>query len=103
MNQLGRTHTLEALKELEKKSTQVVGWYSNYANLGQVRGPFGRWITVSDVAPPYSNNVADVADDARYIEAAINMVPYLIEDIEKLQEKIKQLETEIGIEKDLLR
>lgn len=102
MNQLGVTHTLEELKELEKKSTQVVGWHDNYASAGEIRGPFNRWLTVSNVAPMYEQHVGSREDDAKYAAACMNMVPHLIQNIEELQKEVERLKVELGVEKDLL-
>lgn len=74
---------LQMLKELEKKSTQVVGWYANYG--GQVRGPFCRWFEATEVAPEYEKNVGTREDDAKYCAAAMNYLPKLIERIEELE------------------
>ena len=73
---------LQMLKELEKSSTQVVGWY---ANGGTVRGPFNRWFEVTAVAPEYEKNVASSTDDVAYCAAAMNYLPKLIERIEELE------------------
>lgn len=87
------TEDLQMLKELEKKSTQVVGWYSHHR--GQVRGPFCRWFNVTEVAPEYQKNVADAGDDANYAAAAMNYLPKLIERIEEL-EALVALEEMLG-------
>ena len=54
---------LADLRELEKKSTQVVGWYSDYG--GQIRGPFNRWFNVTQVAPEYQKHCGTAEDDAQ--------------------------------------
>lgn len=95
MNQLGMTHTIPELKELEKNSTQVVGWYG-HKYPGQVRGPFCRWFEVTDVAPEYEKHVASKADDALYCAAAMNNLPYLIEMLEKADKAL-------GVAMDALR
>lgn len=84
---------LQMLKELEKKSTQVVGWYADYD--GQVRGPFNRWFNVTEVAPEYQKYCGSAADDAKFAAAAMNYLPKLIE-------RIEQLEEQLAIEKTLL-
>jgi len=73
---------LQMLKELEKNSTQVVGWY---ANGGTVRGPFCRWFEVTQVAPEYEKNVGTATDDVKYCAAAMNYLPKLIERVEELE------------------
>jgi len=84
---------LQMLKELEKKSTQVVAWYATYG--GQVRGPFNRWFNVTEVADEYKKHCGSAADDAAYATAAMNYLPKLIE-------RIEQLEEQLAIEKTLL-
>lgn len=86
---------LELLKELHAKSTRVVAWYGHAA---EVRGPFNRWLTVSEVQPQYKNNVASRSEDAAYAAAAMNMLPKLIECIEELRKERDQLELQLGIE-----
>lgn len=76
---------LQMLKELEKKSTQVVGWY---ANGHTVRGPFCRWFEVTKVDPQYEKNVGTMTDDVAYAAAAMNYLPKLIERIEQLEEQL---------------
>lgn len=84
---------LQMLKELEAKSTQVVGWYAHHG--GQVRGPFCRWFNVTEVAPEYKKNVAAASDDAKFCAAAMNYLPKLIERIEEL-EALVALEEMLG-------
>lgn len=96
MNQLGMTHTIPELKELEKNATQVVGWYPHPGEGGAVRGPFCRWFEVTDVAPEYEKHVASKMDDVRYAAAAMNNLPHLIEMLEKADKAL-------GIAKDALR
>ncbi len=83
---------LNMLKELEKKSTQVVGWY---ANGHTVRGPFHRWFEVTKVSPEYEKHVGRMEDDVAYAAAAMNYLPKLIE-------RIEQLEAQLALE-DMLR
>jgi len=73
---------LQMLKELEKNSTQVVGWY---ANGGTVRGPFCRWFEVTKVAPEHDKDVGTAEADVRYCAAAMNYLPKLVERIEELE------------------
>jgi hypothetical protein len=84
---------LQKLKELEKKSTQVVAWYAEHG--GQVRGPFNRWFNVTEVADEHKKYCGSAADDARYAAAAMNYLPKLIE-------RIEQLEEQLAVEKVLL-
>ena len=84
---------LQMLKDLEKKSTQVVGWYANYG--GQVRGPFNRWFNVTEVAPEYQKHCGSAEDDAKFAAAAMNYLPVLIK-------RIEELEAQLAVE-DMLR
>lgn len=83
---------LQMLKELEKNSTQVVGWY---ANGHTVRGPFHRWFEVTKVAAEYEKYVGTMEADVQYAAAAMNYLPKLIE-------RIEQLEAQLALE-DMLR
>lgn len=80
------TNSIAEIKEFYKNSTQVVGWY---AHPSEVRGPFCRWFTVSDVSPEYEKHVAYKGDDAKYAAAAMNNVIHLIDKIESLFDAIK--------------
>lgn len=74
---------LEELKRLKANSTQVVSWYPHPS---EVRGPFGRWLTVEEIPPEYRKNCGSRADDASYAAAAMNCLPDLIARIEELEE-----------------
>lgn len=58
----------KVLKEAEK-STRVVSWY---AHPKEVRGPFHRWFTCSDVSQEYRKDVAEIEDDCRFSATAMN-------------------------------
>lgn len=77
---------LVELRELEKNSTQVVGWYSDYG--GQIRGPFNRWFNVTEVADEYKKHCGSASDDARFAAAAMNAMPALLDYIQKLEEML---------------
>jgi hypothetical protein len=83
---------LQMLKDLEKNSTQVVGWY---AHPGNVRGPFNRWFNVTPVDPQYQKHCGTAEDDCKYAAAAMNYLPKLIE-------RIEQLESQLAIENMLM-
>jgi hypothetical protein len=79
---------IEELKELKSKSTVVNGWYPHGAEGDEnseatVRGPFCRWLKVSQVQPEYRKHVADMADDAKYAAAAMNSAPKLVAALEE--------------------
>lgn len=80
--------TADELLALYKKSTDVVSWYAHPA---EVRGPFCRWLTVSEVSPEYEKNVGTRADDAAYAAAAMNNVPYLLEQNAALTAEVAEL------------
>jgi hypothetical protein len=73
---------IQEFKELCKNTTQVVAWYPHPA---EVRGPFCRWLTVSEVAPEYEKNVGTRHDDAKYAAAAMNIAPKLVAYLEKIE------------------
>lgn len=88
---------LEYLKILKAASTNVAQWCASPHD-GTIRGPFNRWLTVSDVDPQYAKHVAFKGDDARYAAEAMNMLPKLIECIEDLRQQRDELELQLGIE-----
>ena len=89
---------LRDLKEAKANSTQVVGWHHNGAT---VRGPFNRWLEVTPVNPEYEKHVASGTDDARYASMCMNSVPFLVETIEALLEKVNRLEADVAMDKIL--
>ena len=90
---------LKKLRELASKATKVVGWYphsysptrpaESYAH--QVRGPFFRWFLLqegddqSSLFPGNAGSLAPPEDDVNYCAAAMNSVPALLDEIERLQ------------------
>lgn len=58
-------------REIRAKSSQVVAWYPHRFD-GTIRGPFNRWLTVSEVREEYKNNVASVGDDVEFFAHAAN-------------------------------
>ncbi len=88
---------LEELKVLHAASTKVNQWYPHPYD-GTIRGPFHRWLTVSEVDAQYAKNVAFRGDDVKYAAAAMNMLPKLIECIEDLRKQRDELELQLGIE-----
>lgn len=78
------------LKELYEKSTSVVAWYDTYKFKGEIRGPFCRWLTVSEVQPKYQKYVGAVEDDAAYACAAMNSVPHLLNVIQQAVDYLKE-------------
>jgi len=79
---------IENLKQLKSKSTRVVGWYAHYK---EVRGPFCRWFTCSEVEPPHDKDVATTMDDCAYAAACMNDVPELVKAYEQIFELLKDI------------
>lgn len=57
---------------LAEKGTKVVSWYAHNT---EVRCPFCRWFTVSDVNPEYEKHVGTKADDCRFAAESMNLAP----------------------------
>ena len=57
--------------ELAQRSTRVVSWYAHPA---QVRGPYTRWLEISEVPEQYKHNVASREDEAKFAAFAMNNV-----------------------------
>jgi hypothetical protein len=83
------------LKNSKLNSTNVVAWYSHYDS---VRGPYNRWFTVSKGSDP--DKVAPVHADAEYCADAMNFLPVLIDEYEKLKAKYEELLTDVILLKD---
>lgn len=64
----------EELLKVERKSTRVVAWY---AHSKEVRGPWCRWFTCSEVAPEYKQHVAYTGNDCIFAANAMNTAPML--------------------------
>ena len=89
---------IKALREAEFMSTDVVAWYPHSH---EVRGPFGRWLTVSEVDSSNKSHVADTFEDAKFAAAAMNALPHLLDLVESLKHKVQELEAKLAIEKML--
>jgi hypothetical protein len=90
---------IDELCELYAKSTKVVAWYSHYP--GEVRGPFCRWLKVTEVDDQYKKHVAEIGDESRYAAAAMNNLPRLIVNIKQLEKRVAELELALAIEDEL--
>lgn len=91
---------LEELRSVAKQSTSVVAWYPHPT---EVRGPFCRWLTISEVDDKYKHNVASTSDEAEFVAAAMNNLVPLLDHIEKLEKEIIDLTIEeelTGIKND---
>lgn len=86
---------LEALKLTAQSSTKVNHWYLHGTT---IRGPFNRWLNVTEVDPAYKANVASAYDDALFAATAMNNMLKLIECIEDLRRQRDELELQLGIE-----
>lgn len=78
----------DQLRELESKSTRVVAWY---AHSEEVRGPFHRWFTCSEVNPEYKNQVAWQSDDCQFAAAAMNNLLPLLDALDERDRYIEFL------------
>lgn len=89
------------LKHLCDKATQVVGWYHHNMWSNEVRGPFGRWFTVSGgdngMGDPvkYPVPVAELYEDAAFCAAAMSSLPALLELLDEKDAKIAELKREM--------
>ena len=86
---------IEELKVLITKSTSVVNWYPHAYDSTEgigatVRGPFGRWLQVTEVSNK-DYPAAKPEDDAKYAAAAMNYLPHLVEEVERLREELAQI------------
>lgn len=72
----------EELRVLESKSTMVVGWY---AHSQEVRGPFHRWFTCSEVSEQYKKHVAWPWDDCAFVAGAMNNLVPLLDKVDELE------------------
>lgn len=79
---------LPKLMELYENSTKAT-WYGHPC---ECRGPFNRWLTVSEVPEAYKKHVASQSDDAHYAAAAMNAVPGLVEEIEELRAQLAKFQ-----------
>lgn len=92
---------LNGLKELCNKATQVVGWYHHHMWSNEVRGPFGRWFTVSGgdngMGDPvkYPTPVAELYEDAAFCAAAMSALPALLELLDEKEAKIRELKSDL--------
>lgn len=98
------TSVSDAINEIldsYKKSTKVVGWYAHpYA--GEVRGPFNRWLTVSNVPDKYKKDVAEKSDDTLFASNAMNLAPKLAIELVKSQSKVDKLMQIVEMQRDAL-
>ncbi len=81
---------IKELKLLKLNSTDVVCWRSC---CDTVRGPFNRWFQVLNPDRKIQGKdiiVAHGSNDAKYCAAAMNAVPDLIIEIERLNELLTQ-------------
>lgn len=85
---------IEGLRRLCKESTRVVSWYAHPYD-ATVRGPFCRWFTCSEVAEQYRHNVASPSQDVHFAAAAMNALPKLLDEVERLTYRNHGLENGI--------
>jgi len=88
----------DLLRDLVDKSTQVVNWYAHTA---EVRGPFGRWFTCEGGSNgmgdevKYPTPVASISDDCRFAAAAMSNLEPLLDELDKKDQKIAELQFEL--------
>lgn len=87
----------EELRALAAASTGVVAWHphaggDSYGPEATVRGPFFRWLKVLPVQEQYKHNVAEDVNDAKFAAAAMNNLVPLLDEIDALQARVKELE-----------
>ena len=86
---------VENLREKEKKSTPVVGWYDH---VDTVRGPWNRWFKVLNPeterqeGTKYPHTLPPGSDDVAYCAAAMNAGPHLIEAYDRLTDILNCIE-----------
>ena len=93
-------NTVEEITEAFKNSTQAVGWYlhkydRSLGGVATIRGPWHRWVSISEGNDDQKGYVADAQVDAEYFAMAINNTPHLIKKVEDLEDKIKKLDFEL--------
>lgn len=81
--------SLEELKEFICNSTLVVNWYPHCHDdqegfKASVRGPHNRWLKVTK---GNEDSIASASNDANYCAAAMNSLPFLIEQVESLRKE----------------
>lgn len=88
---------IKALRELAEKATRVNAWYPHGGSdrcgdhEATVRGPFNRWLIVTDTSDPgYRKHVADAYDDARFAAAAMNSLVPLLDYIHALEQDLQE-------------
>jgi hypothetical protein len=86
-------YSLNKLKELTAKSSNVVNWYP-YTHDKTIRGPHNRWLTVSGGDDEYT---APITDDVEYAAAAMNSLPYLLEQIDMLIKENDKLKHDLQL------
>jgi hypothetical protein len=84
----------EQLRVLESKSTPVVAWY---AHSSEVRGPFCRWFTCSDVSPEYQKHVGYKDEDCAFAAGAMNNLLLLLDGMDRLEAENAKLIREIEV------
>ena len=87
---------LKELRELAELSTKVVSWYPHgpeATDEATVRGPFCRWLKVSNVSSEYRKHVADPKDEAKFVAAAMNNLVPLLDHVDRLTKRLEHLQS----------
>lgn len=74
---------IKEMREIESKSTKVSAWYAHNED-NTVRGPYCRWLKVSEVGEQYKHNVAHASDDAIFFAMAANNFNAILSAMEVL-------------------
>lgn len=77
-------------KEREEKATKVNSWYPHELD-GTIRGPFCRWLKVSEIEPQYQKHCGSIGDDTKYAAGAMNWEPKWREMVEVAIPLIKKI------------
>lgn len=90
--------SITELRRIAEASTKVVQWDAHgkyqhpHPEYATVRGPYNRWLLVTPVAEQYQKHVADQYADAEFAAAAMNALPELLEDWERMQKALEKIE-----------
>jgi hypothetical protein len=91
---------LKALRDIANNSTRVVAWYPHYS---EVRGPFCRWFTCSDVSDIYKKDVSSKENDCNFAAAAMNNLVPLLDEVELLRAESKKLKCALEKAVDVIK
>ena len=87
---------IKSLREIASNSSRVVHWYlhsydSTSGGASTVRGPWNRWITISEGNDPEFKHIATPQADAKFVYAAMNNFEPLLDRVEQLEAELTKL------------